>query len=193
MALFSVGSSLSGRALGRRGRLLGWPPDRTTRRSRCPGAACTARSGALSVGRLRGLLPFLRPYRAQITPAGLVPPARRGKHRSCCAERARSSTRACRRRSGRPDHGAAQSFLRAVRRRRCARRVLGGALLHRELVRRARHRGPGATRSTRTSSGKARNSSRRRDRTAVLSRLTTDTTSCRPSSDRARRSACATR
>ena len=113
-----------------------------------PAASAPARDAprafaARDVRSLRGLLPFLRPYRARIAAGGAVPGARRGHHAGLPGGAAVADRPGLRdRRPGRARDGAARALLRAVRGRRRARRVLGGALLHGELARRARHRRP---------------------------------------------------
>ena len=67
-----------------------------------------------------------------------------------------------RRRPGRARDGAARALLRPVRGRRRPRRLLGGALLHGELARRARHRRPAQRRLRARRPAEPASSSRRR-------------------------------
>ena len=77
---------------------------------------------------------------------------------------------------GRARDGAARALLRAVRRRRGAGRVLGGALLHGHLAGRARHRRPAQRGLRATWCEQSPEFFETTQTGEVLSRLTTDTT-----------------
>ena len=124
------------------------PP--TLRPCRLPPSAAPRRPGALAAAAAAQRPRARRPAALR---AALPRAHRRGRRSSSSSPRSRTLVFPValqvadrpglrRRRSGRARDGAARALLRPVRGRRRARRVLGGALLHGELARRARHRRP---------------------------------------------------